>query len=79
MSKLLKRYALVKFVNRGGENDKKMMIEPDGPWVNHDDYAELQQERNRLRHGIIEAKRINALAPSEVWAVLHAALGGDDE
>ena len=41
--------------------------------------AALEQERNRLRAAIIEAKRINALAPSEVWAVLHAALGGDDE
>ena len=44
MSTLLKRYALRGFVNRGGTPDKKLMIEPDGPWVNYEDYDVLLNE-----------------------------------
>jgi hypothetical protein len=43
------RYELVKFVNRGGDPDAKLMPFPEGGWVKHEDYDRLQRGLEYLK------------------------------
>lgn len=43
----VRRFTLVRFTNRGGDPDAKMGIAPDGNWVEYEDYAALERERDK--------------------------------
>ena len=49
----MKRYDL-EDVPRCGERWREMIESPDGDWVNYDDVAAIEAERDRLRVGIAQ-------------------------